>query len=419
MLFRSGGSADRLDLSHSSSSFIARRFFGPAPDTDPRLHLDRHTCNASSSDLLAPIAAHDLTQPVDDDDDDEQKQLRRYLLPRRAHLALLSKRQFACPIGTTSCENIGFQNSCCVAGETCFVVRDTGLGPVGCCPAGITCSGGIAGCPADHAPCPSLLGGGCCIPGFICAGVGCVFAGGGGGGGNPSVVITTTRTSVVPGPAPTTIVVTVVITQPASGGGGTVTISTTVTSVGPAPPPPSTTTVVVPATTTTTGEGNPAVRPTATTVSDDGQLTIVPTAPGACPVGYYGCLARAAGGCCRTGRECDTTHCPPVGPYTTIVNVNGVTVVVPLPADGGSLPTPAPGSCADGWQLCPDEAGPIKGCCPTGYACGTASCTGAFPQGTATVAKVLPGRNGAGSGRAAAGLSWPLGAAVAGWLVLW
>lgn len=398
----SGRSAD--GVSHGSSGFIAERFFGPPPDTDPRPHLSRSSHGGNSSfALLAPIAVHDLSSHTD-----AQEPMQRHL-GRRAHDAPLHinhKRQFACPLGTTSCADINFPNSCCVAGETCFVVRDTGLGPVGCCPAGASCSGSLAGCPADHTPCSSDLGGGCCIPGFICAGVGCVPAGGGSGGGSSGgngggdVVITTTQTTIVPGPAPSTVIVTVIITLTASGG-GVVTRSTTQTVT-------QTLDQV-----TTEVQGNQPLRPVSSTIS----VTRGPTNPAdACPPGYYGCLARASGGCCRVGRECDTARCPAPESYTTIVDQNGVTVVVPLP-----LPdvTGSAGTCADGWFLCGDEGGPVQGCCPSGYACGTASCTASFPEGTATVAKVLPGRNDATSLLRCGGVASVVAAAlVVGWTLM-
>jgi hypothetical protein len=88
-------------------------------------------------------------------------------------LAFLEKRHWACPSGTTSCSSIGFPNSCCGTGETCMEVPDTGLGPVGCCPSGATCGGGISTCADGSTACGSNIGGGCCIPGFVCQGVGC------------------------------------------------------------------------------------------------------------------------------------------------------------------------------------------------------------------------------------------------------
>lgn len=99
--------------------------------------------------------------------DDEQSHNPFHLLRR------LDKRQWACPGGTGSCVNIGYPNSCCQTGETCVVIQDTGLGPVGCCPSGSTCGGTIAGCASGNTPCGSDIGGGCCIPGYVCEGVGC------------------------------------------------------------------------------------------------------------------------------------------------------------------------------------------------------------------------------------------------------
>lgn len=90
-------------------------------------------------------------------------------------LAQLEKRDWACPTGTNSCESIGYPNSCCQADETCVVVTDTGLGNVGCCPSGQTCSGAVSNCTNGSTACPSSLGGGCCIAGYICEGVGCMF----------------------------------------------------------------------------------------------------------------------------------------------------------------------------------------------------------------------------------------------------
>ena len=74
---------------------------------------------------------------------------------------------------------------------------------------------------------------------------------------------------------------------------------------------------------------------------------------------------------------------------TTIVNANGVTVVVPA----SGVPASSVGSCAQGWFLCGDEGGAVPGCCPSGYACGTASCGIEVAGQTAGVAKGLPGHS--------------------------
>jgi hypothetical protein len=107
--------------------------------------------------------------------DEESRPSPGWDLFRRAAsaLAFLEKRQWACPSGTSSCSSIGYPNSCCGESETCMEVPDTGLGPVGCCPSGATCGGGISGCADGSTACGSEIGGGCCIPGFVCQGVGC------------------------------------------------------------------------------------------------------------------------------------------------------------------------------------------------------------------------------------------------------
>lgn len=90
-----------------------------------------------------------------------------------AVLALLEKRAFLCPVGTLDCSAIGYPNSCCSTSESCFMIQDTGLGPVGCCPKGSSCGGTITNCNTPNTPCAANLGGGCCIPNYVCEGVGC------------------------------------------------------------------------------------------------------------------------------------------------------------------------------------------------------------------------------------------------------
>ena len=99
----------------------------------------------------------------------------RPLLGRSAipGLAWLHRRDFVCPDSTTNCAAIGQPNSCCQNGLTCSIIPDTGLGIVGCCAAGANCAGHVASCPSGYASCPSSQGGGCCIPGYECSGVGC------------------------------------------------------------------------------------------------------------------------------------------------------------------------------------------------------------------------------------------------------
>lgn len=86
-------------------------------------------------------------------------------------LDLLQIRQ-ACPSGMTSCSDIGTDYKCCPGGTYCVEVTDTS---VACCPEGATCGGEIGECPAGAVSCSPELGGGCCIPGYVCQGVGCKF----------------------------------------------------------------------------------------------------------------------------------------------------------------------------------------------------------------------------------------------------
>lgn len=98
---------------------------------------------------------------------------------------------------------------------------------------------------------------------------------------------------------------------------------------------------------------------------------------------------------------------------TTLVNANGITVVVPA----SGVPAATTGSCANGWFMCGSDAGPHAGCCPSGYDCGTASCSLVTDGATATVAKARPSDAG---GRTR--LDWRLGGAVGclalGWMFI-
>ena len=85
----------------------------------------------------------------------------------------LYRRDFTCPAGTSSCTSIARPNSCCSIGLACTLITDTGLGDVGCCSASSPCNGQVISCPAGHSACPVNQGGGCCIPGYQCTGIGC------------------------------------------------------------------------------------------------------------------------------------------------------------------------------------------------------------------------------------------------------
>ena len=89
-------------------------------------------------------------------------------------LARLQGRDFSCPSGTHVCSNIDEPNYCCTDGTTCFVVENApDAGNVGCCPDGQNCGGSVAQCADGNTACPAEEGGGCCIPGFVCADIGC------------------------------------------------------------------------------------------------------------------------------------------------------------------------------------------------------------------------------------------------------
>lgn len=87
-------------------------------------------------------------------------------------MAALQKRQAQCPAGTSSCTDIEYPNSCCGIGSTCTPIQDTGLGPVGCCPS-TGCTGAVTSCNGPNTPCAASLGGGCCIPNYVCSGAIC------------------------------------------------------------------------------------------------------------------------------------------------------------------------------------------------------------------------------------------------------
>ncbi|KAK4669225.1 uncharacterized protein QC763_201080 [Podospora pseudopauciseta] len=259
--------------------------------------------------------------------------------PQRRGVLGVSKRQWSCPTDTLSCSNIGYPNTCCYEGSTCIKIPDTGLGPVGCCPDNTQCTGGVASCGEGGVGCPSEVGGGCCLKGWVCGGLGL---------STPVPILTTTTTS-----AP---------------------LETTITTTSESSSTPETT----------------STRPqSSTTTSDDAPETSTTGEPGFCPTGYYACLARAnnEGGCCQIGRDCAETDCPPLTSSTTVVDGNGVTVAVPMPT---GAPPVMGDECANGWFMC-NERDESEGCCPDGYGCGTASCTLVRAGETAGVAKALLG----------------------------
>ncbi|EGE06735.1 GPI anchored protein [Trichophyton equinum CBS 127.97] len=276
--------------------------------------------------------------------------LHSYPLPV-AGRSVLGKRGFECPAGSAPCTSINRPKSCCQTGDVCLIVKDTGLGDVGCCPRGQDCSGQLISCPKGYTTCPANLGGGCCTPGYTCVAEGCLL-------------VTTT---------------TVIVTLPSSTITTISTISHTTVAPPPPPPPPPSTTATAP---TILPPGRPTSNPSTSTAS----------IPDLCPIGFYACSAVYGGGCCQTGRNCETTSCPVTASLTTVES-NGVTVVIPVNTTPNSVSATATRRCADGWMSCPPNDG--GGCCPNGYQCGQVSCTASATNiGTAVIGKAQPGNSG-------------------------
>ena len=317
------------------------------------------------------------------DDNDQQANA----FPRAALALSLLQKRTSCPSGFNSCADIGNPNKCCEDGTYCSYVSDSDTGHVACCPNGATCGGAVGTCPSNTVTCPSELGGGCCIAGYVCQGDGCVPSAAATSApptatyvqsvtSQPSAqTITQTRTTVVAG-NPSTVIVTVAVTRGSS-----------------AQPKTETTTVIASASSssissgTNTATGDAPYRP----VSSTEQSTTQPPASTSaadtqtgCPTGFYGCLATHGGGCCQTDRNCQTYDCPAAS-LTPIVS-DGATIVVA--ATGAA--TAATSTCAQGWFLCGKSAGPVAGCCPSGYSCGTVSCFTVTASQTEQAQKEFP-----------------------------
>ena len=305
------------------------------------------------------------------------------------------ERDFKCPANTHNCSSIGESNLCCDTGETCV---STSKG-VGCCPSGATCGNDVSKCDtySGYTPCPNSPNGGCCIPGAVCRGVGCVFH------GTQTVTTTLAPATETSGASFTTEtssgrVVTVVYP--------TTYVSVTTTTVTLSPSGYATTqTLIISGTTTqscrggyflcpksvgggccpngqgcgpdgtcpdlTTSTSATARQPDLPTSVSQDTVSSSTTAIGGCPTGFYMCSARYLGGCCRVDRNCETTSCPPED-STTLIN-SGVTVVV----TGNGNAQATGGHCANGWSLCGATGG--GGCCPTGFQCGRISCIATNP----------------------------------------
>ncbi|KAF2100290.1 hypothetical protein NA57DRAFT_54381 [Rhizodiscina lignyota] len=374
--------------------------------------------------LLPPFLLHDETVMRDSK--------LEWLFPR----ALLQTRSFQCPTGTNNCSSIQRPNSCCATDETCVIVDDSDLGDVGCCPSGGNCGGTVSDCDTSqgYTSCPGSDNGGCCIPNFTCEGIGCKSI-------SASTATTTLPTVTVTGsqsangttaaaPPPTSSTCSSGFRScPSSVGGGCCATDRECGS-HTCPPSSSSSPVDTPTVTTTTTEGTPLPpnRPTTVASSSARLTTFTTTQSGGggsvCPTGFYQCSAYYGGGCCRVGRDCQSTSCPTPATQTVVVS-NGVTIVAgsgftPSLSSAGPSGTRTitstgtvsaaaaalTGTCAQGWSTCSQSVG--GGCCPTGFECG-ASCTATSSGVQGTQAKMTP----SGAGRVE-GVEWSLGVLMVG-----
>ncbi|KAF7556102.1 hypothetical protein G7046_g6382 [Stylonectria norvegica] len=215
--------------------------------------------------------------------------------------------------------------------------------------------------------------------------------------GSPSTVIVTIIVTKTPSAEPTTQTTTQVITASESETSSTVESASSTEA--------ATSTEIVTSGATGGAPFRPIKSSTETSPPDTTETSDTQTG---CPTGFYGCLATHGGGCCRTDRDCNTYSCP--NPSTTIIS-DGATVVV-LATD---VPTTrATSTCAGGWFLCGSAAGPVAGCCPSGYDCGTASCFTVQASETAKVQKEFPEKKSSAGTRA----PWTMLGAVVGGLSL-
>ncbi|KAI9776448.1 MAG: hypothetical protein M1839_009559 [Geoglossum umbratile] len=371
-------------------------------DEDEDEALQLHNSTSTPHPFKAPILLHtnDYQNPL-------------YRRSPRAALLALQNRDFKCPGGTTDCSSIGRPNSCCGSGEVCQIIPKTGLGDVGCCPVGKGCSGGLENCDSGFMKCSDDLGGGCCIPDYICVGAGC-----GPGPNLISLIIVTPTVTQLPsitpssstpppspastGPRTTVICPTAFKACPASLSGGCCRTDR-ICGATDCPASPGSSSLTSPSTVAA------PVRPT-TGVTYNSILTA-----SGCPVGYYQCNAYYRGNCCRAGRDCGFTDCPAIG-GSTVVNTNGITIVagnsygsngVATAAVTSSSPNNRPGSCASGWYSC--DASLSGGCCPSGFGCSVASCV-ASTGATTSVGKIAP----SGAVELRPGFGWMVGVVVLG-----
>lgn len=309
---------------------------------------------------------------------------------RFAARASLLARDFKCPEGTNSCSSIGAPNSCCGTSDTCIRIEDTGLGNVGCCPQGRTCAGTIS-CDTRNgfSSCPDSPNGGCCLPGYSCRDVGCVAAG-------TSVTWVQPSTSA-PRPSSTAVVVVPTTPSPTPTPTPTPSSSSSYTCSSGWFSCPGTlgggccqngrlcatgASCIDPSTSARSTDASPSapVRPT----PESSSTSSFDPGAGICPTGFYVCSAYYPSGCCRVGRDCQTTgSCVPTASSTVVVGTNGVVIVAPT---GASL-SPQRGTCPTGWYSCAASVG--GSCCMDGYACGQQQCT-ATASGSQVIDKIAP-----------------------------
>ncbi|KAF2707088.1 hypothetical protein K504DRAFT_410951 [Pleomassaria siparia CBS 279.74] len=304
-------------------------------------------------------------------------------LLRIAPRASLFARGFACPEGTKACTSLGAPNSCCGTSDTCINVPDTGFGTVGCCAQGQSCAGTIS-CETSkgYTSCPGSSNGGCCLPGYVCSGVGCVFAA-------TSITYVNPSTSAAPSSSSTAIIV--VPTTPSVLPSSSSSIQTCTSGFFSCAAAQNggccrngqqcgTSGSCLDTSTTISQTPSAPVRPT----GDSAITTSSAPSNSVCPIGFYVCSAYYPSGCCRVGSDCQTTgSCIPTA-SVTVVSSDGVVVVAPT---GASLASVQGGTCPSAWYSCAASAG--GNCCPNGYACGD-QCTATASASHSIISKVTP-----------------------------
>lgn len=324
--------------------------------------------------LQAPLALHG------------EQQIRKDLIFGRFSRGLLHRDTgFKCPNNSSDCSSIGRPNSCCSNGLICQLIEDSGQGDVGCCAEGETCNGAVQ-CAPGYSGCPGAYGGGCCLPGFQCYGIGCAK------GSTITVVIDPTVTASPTSTSTSTLSTTSDIpTDSTNPGVVPAPVPTTTSSASPPPTTFTTPSISTPSSSHTSSSSSsdtliPPVRPTSL-----GTATVTNSVGGTCPTGFYQCSAFYHAGCCRYGRNCSLSDCPATA-STTVANTHGVTIIAPTGNGIGAatVGSSGSGSCATGWSSCAASLG--GGCCPSGYGCGAGpSCMATQAAETAsTIAKETP-----------------------------